>query len=75
MMLKTKPMLSKFLATVCFVGFSTALWAQPIVIEGAVPNETTKQEILNKAYLTYGQENVVDKIQVQIGRASCRERV
>lgn len=65
MMLKTKPMLSKVLATVCFVGFSTALWAQPIVIEGAVPNETTKQEILNKAYLTYGQENVVDKIQVR----------
>ena len=64
-MLNTKPMLSKLLATACIFGFSTVLWAQPIVIEGAVPNEATKQEILNKAYLTYGQENVVDKIQVR----------
>jgi OOP family OmpA-OmpF porin len=39
---------------------------QPIVIEGAVPNEAAKQEILNKAYAAYGRENVVDKIQVRM---------
>ena len=39
---------------------------QAIVIEGAVPNETVKQEILNKAYATYGRANIVDKIQVRM---------
>lgn len=38
---------------------------KPVVIEGAVPNEAAKQEILNKAYMMYGHENVVDKIQVR----------
>ncbi|WP_374666191.1 OmpA family protein [Acinetobacter sp.] len=47
-----------------FGGFSYA--QQPIVIEGAVPNEAAKQEILNKAYAAYGRENVVDKIQVRM---------
>lgn len=57
--------LPKLCVALCALGISSLLWAQPIVIEGAVPNEATKQEILNKAYLTYGQENVVDKIQVR----------
>ncbi|MDN5526139.1 OmpA family protein, partial [Acinetobacter sp.] len=39
--------------------------AEQIVIEGAVPNEASKQEILNKMYTTYGQENVVDRLQVR----------
>ncbi len=65
MMQRILPMLPKFIASVCILGCSTLLWAEPIVIEGAVPNEATKQEILNKAYLTYGQANVVDKIQVR----------
>ncbi|WP_353141148.1 OmpA family protein [Acinetobacter pragensis] len=39
---------------------------QPVVIEGAVPNEAAKQEILNKAYITYGRENIIDKIQVKM---------
>ena len=37
----------------------------PVVIEGAVPNEASKQEILNKMYIMYGQENIIDKIQVR----------
>lgn len=44
---------------------SWALAQQPIVIEGAVPNEVAKQEILKKLYATYGQSSVVDKIQVR----------
>lgn len=39
---------------------------EPIIVEGAVPNEMAKQEILNKLYTTYGRENVVDKIQVKM---------
>ena len=45
---------------------SSALLAQePVVIEGAVPNEAAKQEILGKLYAAYGQANIVDKIQVR----------
>ncbi|MCT8088275.1 OmpA family protein [Acinetobacter sp. C_4_1] len=39
--------------------------AAPVVIEGAVPNEASKQEILNKMYIMYGQENIIDRIQVR----------
>ncbi len=38
---------------------------QPIVVEGVVPNVATKQDILNKLYVTYGQTNVIDKIQIR----------
>ena len=48
-----------------FLSLSVMANAEPIVIEGAVPNDATKQEILNKMYLTYGQENIVDRIQVR----------
>lgn len=45
---------------------SSALLAQePVVIEGAVPNEAAKQEILGKLHAAYGQANIVDKIQVR----------
>lgn len=40
-------------------------YAEPIVVEGAVPNETSKQAILNKIYVVYGKDQVVDKIQVR----------
>lgn len=48
------------------LGLSTSfmIFAQPILIEGAVPNEKIKAEILAKAYSIYGQQNVVDQIQV-----------
>ena len=48
----------------CFL-LSFSAYAQPIIIEGAVPNENTKQEILSKLYANYGQENVVDRIQIR----------
>ncbi|WP_111893497.1 OmpA family protein [Acinetobacter sp. MB5] len=44
---------------------SCALWAQPVVVEGVVPDQTTKQSILNKMRSVYGQDQVVDKIQVR----------
>lgn len=40
-------------------------YAEPIVVEGAVPNEASKQAILNKIYAVYGTNQVVDKIQVR----------
>ena len=46
-----------------FLSFSVC--AQPIIIEGAVPTEMTKQEILSKLYTTYGRKNVVDRIQIR----------
>ena len=39
--------------------------AQPIVVEGVVPNETSKQAILLKMQAVYGADQVVDKIQVR----------
>lgn len=54
--------LAIFLLSLCFCRLTFA--TQPIVIEGAVPNEATKQEILSKLYATYGQVNIIDKIQV-----------
>lgn len=40
-------------------------YAEPIVVEGAVPNEASKQAILNKMYAIYGVDQVIDKIQVR----------
>jgi OOP family OmpA-OmpF porin len=55
------------LMLICALGISFLVVAQePIIVEGAVPNEMAKQEILNKLYTTYGRENVVDKIQVKM---------
>ncbi|MHA3048805.1 OmpA family protein [Acinetobacter sp. ANC 4639] len=44
---------------------SFAISAQPIVVEGVVPNQATKQAILSKMRSVYGQDQVVDKIQVR----------
>ena len=55
------------LMLICTLAISCLAVAQePIIVEGAVPNEMAKQEILNKLYSTYGRENVVDKIQVKM---------
>lgn len=40
-------------------------YAELIVVEGAVPNEASKQAILNKMYAVYRTDQVVDKIQVR----------
>jgi len=55
----------KILISVLGLSTSFMIFAQPIVIEGVVPNEKIKTEILAKAYSIYGQQNVVDQIQVR----------
>lgn len=55
----------KILISVLGLSTSFIIFAQPIVIEGVVPNEKIKAEILVKAYSIYGQQNVVDQIQVR----------
>ncbi|WP_227553776.1 OmpA family protein [Acinetobacter haemolyticus] len=47
-----------------FVQSHTVL-AAPIVVEGVVPNESSKQAILVKMQSVYGADQVVDKIQVR----------
>lgn len=47
-----KRLCSAFLA----LTVSLAASAEPIVIEGAVPNEATKNAILSKMYAVYGAE-------------------
>ncbi len=41
------------------------VFAEPIVVEGVVPNEASKQAILQKMQSVYGADQVVDKIQVR----------
>ncbi|OTG76569.1 hypothetical protein B9T26_01815 [Acinetobacter sp. ANC 4169] len=62
-----KKQYSKIILQIIFLIFSLSIvtHAESIVIEGAVPNEASKQEILNKMYTTYGQENVIDRLQVR----------
>ncbi len=40
-------------------------YAAPIVVEGAVPNDASKQAILAKLRSVYGDDQVVDKIQIR----------
>lgn len=44
---------------------SCLAYAQPIIVEGVVPNEASKQAILQKLYAVYGTEQVVDKVQIR----------
>lgn len=44
---------------------SNLVHAAPIVVEGVVPNEASKQAILVKMQSVYGADQVVDKIQVR----------
>lgn len=46
------------------LSWACVTYAQPILIEGKVPNEPARQEILAKMYANFGQENVIDRIQV-----------
>src|SRR5690606_12835954 len=56
--------LNKIIGLSCFlIGFN--MHAQPVIAEGTVPNNSSKQAILAKLYSTYGQENVVDRIQIR----------
>ena len=45
--------------------YSLHVFAAPIVVEGAVPNDMTKQAILAKLRAVYGADQVVDKIQIR----------
>lgn len=54
----------KLLLILTFV-MSFGTFAQPILVEGVVPNEASKQLILNKMFNVYGAEQVIDKIQVR----------
>lgn len=47
------------------ISLSFNICAQPIVIEGVVPNEKMKTELLAKAYTSYGQQNVIDRVQIR----------
>ncbi|MCU4391785.1 OmpA family protein [Acinetobacter courvalinii] len=47
------------------LGQSAVLKAAPIVVEGVVPNDASKQAILVKMQSVYGADQVVDKIQVR----------
>ena len=44
---------------------ATHSFAQPIVVEGSVPNVESKQAILDKLRSVYGDDQVVDKIQIK----------
>ncbi|MFW1911907.1 OmpA family protein [Acinetobacter ursingii] len=51
---------------ICVASLSCGLvFAEPIVVEGVVPNEASKQAILQKMQSVYGADQVVDKIQVR----------
>jgi OOP family OmpA-OmpF porin len=47
------------------LGQSNITNAVPIVVEGVVPNDSSKQAILAKMQSVYGVDQVVDKIQVR----------
>lgn len=56
--------LNKIIILFCFL-FEIKVYAQTVIAKGAVPNNSSKQAILTKLYSTYGQENVVDHIQIR----------
>jgi OmpA-OmpF porin, OOP family len=56
--------LKKF-AIISSLFYSLQIFAAPIVVEGVVPNDMTKQAILAKLKAVYGNDQVVDKIQIR----------
>ena len=62
-----KKQIIRFIFNIIFLMLNAVVvaYAEPIVVEGAVPNETSKQAILNKMYAIYGAGQVIDKIQVR----------
>lgn len=54
-------------AVVCVIGLGggSLVWAEPVVVEGVVPNEASKQAILMRMQSVYGANQVIDKIQVR----------
>ncbi|MGG2099190.1 OmpA family protein [Acinetobacter haemolyticus] len=60
-----KVLLSTFIMACFGLVQSHTVLAAPIVVEGVVPNESSKQAILVKMQSVYGADQVVDKIQVR----------
>ena len=56
--------LNKWLLTLT-LALSGNVWAEPIIVEGVVPNDASKQIILNKMYSVYGADQVIDKIRLK----------
>ena len=54
----------KVLTLLNLVSISSLVLAEPIVVEGVVPNEASKHVILNKMYAVYGADQVIYKIRV-----------
>ena len=61
----SKSIWAGLLLSLIVLGQSNNVVAAPIVVEGAVPNEASKQAILLKMQSIYGADQVVDKIQVR----------
>ena len=57
--------LLKSITVISSLFFSLHAFAAPIIIESAVPNDMTKQAILAKLRSVYGNDQVVDKIQIR----------
>ncbi len=55
----------KVLTLLNLVSISSLVLAEPVVVEGVVPNEASKHVILNKMYVVYGTDQVIDKIKVK----------
>ncbi|ENW95594.1 hypothetical protein F903_01355 [Acinetobacter sp. NIPH 298] len=61
----TKFILGGWAVALLGLALSPLTMAAPIVVEGVVPNEASKQAILVKMQSVYGADQVVDKIQVR----------
>ena len=50
-----KKQIIRFIFNIIFLMLNAIVvaYAEPIVVEGAVPNETSKQAILNKMYMLF----------------------
>lgn len=55
----------KYITLILTLAGGNGVFAAPIVIEGVVPNDASKQAILMKMRLVYGADQVVDKIQIR----------
>ena len=60
-----KQRLFKKLVIISSLFCSLHIFAAPIVVDGVVPNDMTKQAILEKLRAVYGADQVVDKIQIR----------
>lgn len=54
-----------FLNLLFLLSISPLSTAQPVIVEGIVPNDASKQALLNRLSSIYGKDQVIDKIQVR----------